>query len=528
MGHPKTLCLEIMSLKLPLVRTGLIFCFAAVSLFSVAQAQSADPPPTHAFGQSRVIPGRYIVVYKSDVADADTETNNHMRGVNGRVHHVFGHALKGFAASLPDAAVQALRNHPNVAYVEQDQMGSLTETALQQQQYPATWGLDRVDQVTRPLSGSYVFNYRATGVNAFIIDTGIRADHTEFTGRMAPGYNVIADSSGVVNTANTADCNGHGTHVAGTVGGSTYGVAKGVTLVPVRVLDCTGYGAYSGIIAGINWVAASTRRPAVANMSLAGGVSSAVNAAVAGAVAKGVTMVVAAGNNNASACNYSPASEPSAITVGATDSSDTRASYSNYGSCVDVFAPGSSITSAGYGSTTGTALMSGTSMASPHVAGVAALALAASPGASALAVGNFILANASLNQVVSAGTGSPNRLVYSLAAGGPAEPARQTVAVRSITSSATKSRRSWSATVSVAVRDVTTGAAVANATVNGSFSPGGTRSCVTSTSGSCSLSNTGMALTTLATVFGVTGITGTNMSYDASQNSATQLTIQRP
>ncbi len=244
-------------------------------------------------------------------------------------------------------------------------------------------------------------------MNAFIIDTGIRPDHVEFTGRLLPGYTAINDANG------TTDCNGHGTHVAGTVGGTSWGVAKQVSLVPVRVLDCKGSGTWSGIIAGIDWVANNPLRPAVANLSLGGSKSSAVNAAVAGAVAKGVTMVVAAGNSNANACNYSPSSEPSAITVGATANGDARATYSNYGSCVDIFAPGTAVTSAWNTGSSASNTISGTSMASPHVAGVAALALQANPAASPAAITSFLVSKATAGVVTSAGTGSPNRLVYS-------------------------------------------------------------------------------------------------------------------
>ncbi len=395
----------------------ILFAMTVSVSASAALAQAGGPPASHPFAESRPIPGRYIVVFFKDrVGNSASETDNimrglNMRGFNGQVHHTYTSALKGFSATLSDAAVNSLRNNPLVDYIEQDQTISLNSAGTTQAS--ATWGLDRIDQRDRPLNTQYHYNRTGSGVDAYIIDTGIRLDHTQFTGRLKPGHNVIADANG------TNDCHGHGTHVAGTVGGTTWGVAKGVSLIPVRVLNCAGSGDVSGVIAGINWVANNTARPAVANMSLGGGKSAAMNAAVAGAVTAGVTMVVAAGNSNANACNYSPASAPTAITVAATTSADVRASYSNRGTCVDIFAPGSSITSAWASSATASATASGTSMAAPHVAGVAALALQANPAASPLHVTDFLINNASLNKLTSIGTGSPNRLVFSLATGAP-------------------------------------------------------------------------------------------------------------
>ncbi len=388
----------------------ILFAAAIAMSASAVLAQPASTPATHAFAASKPIAGRYIVVFKSSVRDAATETANVMRGAGGQLHHTYSNSIKGFAATLSDAALQGMRNNPNVDYIEADQTVSLNQATLQS---PATWGLDRIDQTAKAPNNTYYYYYTGAGVNAFIIDTGILAAHNEFTGRLKPGYNVIADGNG------TNDCNGHGTHVAGTVGGTTWGVAKGVSLIPVRVLDCAGSGSYSGVMAGIDWVAGSTLRPSVANMSLGGGKSLALNAAVAGAVSKGVTMVVAAGNSNADACRYSPASEPSAITVAATTSSDAKPSWSNYGKCVDIFAPGSSITSAGIAGDTAEATYSGTSMAAPHVAGVAALALQANSAATPAAVTTFLINNATLNKLTSIGRGSPNRLVFSIAAGSP-------------------------------------------------------------------------------------------------------------
>jgi len=262
-------------------------------------------------------------------------------------------------------------------------------------------------------------------------------------------------------------------------------------------------------------------------MSLGGSKSSSLNSAVAGAVAKGVTVVVAAGNNNANACNYSPASAPSAITVAATTSADARASYSNYGSCVDIFAPGSSITSAWYNGTTATNTISGTSMATPHVAGSAALVLQQNPTASPAAVTSFLLANASANKVASAGLNSPNLLLFAAATGTAAEPPKPVIAVSALTGSRAGNRRQWSATATITVRNVDTGGAVANVSVTGSFAPGGIAHCVTGSSGSCSVSKT-MSRDTLATQFTATNLSGTNMVYDATQNTASQITITRP
>ena len=318
------------------------------------------------------------------------------------VEHVYDAALTGFSASASDAAVKQLLNDPRVAYVEEDGMVFLDAT-----QSNATWGLDRIDQRDRPLNGTYIYDYTASNVRAYVIDSGIRASHNQFGGRVLSGASYINDGRG------TNDCNGHGTHVAGTIGGSTHGVAKAVRLVPVRVFGCTGGSSNSIIISGINWVANNRVLPAVANMSLGGGVSSATDTATNNLINRGVSVVVAAGNSNTNACNSSPARVANAITVGSTTSTDARSSFSNFGSCVNIFAPGSSITSTWHTSNTATNSISGTSMASPHVAGVAALWLGYAPSASPAAIRNHIYSRATTNRLSGIGSGSPNRLLYS-------------------------------------------------------------------------------------------------------------------
>jgi subtilisin family serine protease len=506
-----------MKLRLPtcLLRILLSAVVAALPVAG-ASAQTLELHPSRAPVRSQPIPGRYIVVFKDDVADPAAAASDAALRAGGQRHHTFTHALKGFSATLSDAGVERLRHEPSVDYIEQDQTVSVANV-----ESPATWGLDRIDQADRPLDTLYHFNYTGQGVYAFIIDTGIRADHSEFTGRVRPGFTSIVDGNG------TNDCDGHGTHVAGTVGGATWGVAKQVSLTPVRVLDCTGSGTISGVIAGVDWVANSTTRPAVANMSLGGGLSSALNAAVAGAVAKGVTMVVAAGNENTDACRSSPASEPSAIAVGASTSADARASFSNFGTCVEIFAPGTSITSAWNTSSSATAVLNGTSMATPHVTGAAALALEANPAASPAAVATFLTANATANRLSSVGTGSPNRLLYTLAGGSPTEAPKPVIAVKSLSGKALKAGRNWRAQATAAIRNIDTNAAVANATVRAIFSPGGTVSCVTASNGSCTLTSAVISTTNSATVMTVDGVSGTNMIYDSSQNLASQIIINK-
>jgi subtilisin family serine protease len=368
--------------------------------------------PSSAHAQEK-IDGQYIVVLKDNAGTASVDrAKAKARDRGGRIQREgFGRVLKGFSAKLDGKALAAVKQDPAVDFVEQDQVIRLDAT-----QANATWGLDRLDQRDLPLNTSYSYDRTGAGVKAFIIDTGIRLTHGDFGGRAASGYDAIDGGS-------ADDCNGHGTHVAGTVGGNAYGVAKSVSLVAVRVLDCNGSGSTSGVIAGVNWVTNNRGTgPAVANMSLGGGVSSALDTAVRNSVAAGVTYALAAGNENTNACNSSPARTAEAITVGATTRTDARASFSNYGTCVDLFAPGNGITSAWHTGDTATNTISGTSMASPHVAGAAAVYLEANPSASPATVASALIAASTPNKVTSPGTGSPNRLLYLAPAGGGTTP----------------------------------------------------------------------------------------------------------
>ncbi|HEX7049099.1 MAG TPA: S8 family peptidase [Longimicrobiales bacterium] len=377
----------------------------------LAPEQQSAPAPVFALAPgARAIPDRYIVVFRQGmVSAAAAEAQQMVAARGGRLHFVYEHALQGFAATLPPQAVEALRRNPRVAYIEPDQEVTVVAT-----QFDATWGLDRIDQRGLPLSDTYTFNATGAGVNAYIIDTGIRTGHVEFSGRAS----AVFDAFG----GNGQDCNGHGTHVAGTVGGETFGVAKDVRLFAVRVLDCGGSGPVSGVIAGVDWVTSNHDTPAVANMSLGGGISSALDNAVANSIASGVTYAIAAGNSAANACNSSPARVGPALTVGASTESDTRASFSNFGSCVDLFAPGQGITSAWASSNTATNTISGTSMATPHVTGVAALFLEDHPGASPGTVADAIVDGATAGRLSGIGSGSPNLLLFSLFEGGGTEP----------------------------------------------------------------------------------------------------------
>ena len=321
----------------------------------------------------------YIVVLKDSVANPAAVAQEHAARFGGSVTHVYSHALKGYSLTLPSAAAARIAADPRVTSVEPD--GVMTADTTQT---GATWGIDRIDQRSLPLSGTYTYTATGSGVTAYIIDTGIRFTHTQFGGRAVKGVDEVTPGG------SASDCNGHGTHVSGTVGGSTYGVAKAVRLVAVRVLNCSGSGSTSGVIAGIDWVTGNhlAGQSAVANMSLGGGASSSLDTAVNNSINDGVSYAIAAGNgdvfgNAQNACNFSPARVAAAMTISATDRTDTKASWANYGSCVDWFAPGVSITSAWYSSDTATNTISGTSMATPHTTGAAALFLGDNPGSSA-------------------------------------------------------------------------------------------------------------------------------------------------
>lgn len=394
----------------------IVVCMAAVALMP-AQANQQDPIRGGASGSrdklvrmgKDAIPGRYIVVLgdvdaagkAGDLFSAARKSSDLTRAYGGVATNIYAYAINGFSAEMSEEQALKLSDDPRVSFVEEDQVMWASVT-----QSNPPWGLDRLGQRDLPLNQSYSYTTTGSGVNVYIIDTGIRRTHTQFGGRAFIGFDAVGDGQ------NTNDCHGHGTHVSGTVGGSTYGVAKSVRLFAVRVLNCSGSGSNSGVIAGVDWVTANHINPAVANMSLGGGVSTALDTAVNNSINSGVTYAIAAGNSNTNASNSSPARVAAAITVGSSTITDARSSFSNFGSVVDIFASGSSILSAWRTSDTATATLSGTSMATPHVAGVAARFLQSNPTASPATVRNEIVNQATLNHLSGIPSGTANRLLF--------------------------------------------------------------------------------------------------------------------
>jgi subtilisin family serine protease len=381
---------------------------AAVGLAIVATAP-AGAAEGHVLGVNSptAVQGSYIVKFKDGVAArADSTAAKY----DGTVKYTYHAAMHGFAATMSEQDAKYLAADPAVEFVQQSQKVKL----VTDQPNPPSWGQDRVDQRDLPLDKNYSYSTTASNVHAYVIDTGIETTHPEFGGRATSGFDAVDNDN------DATDCNGHGTHVSGTIGGSTYGLAKEVQLVAVRVLDCSGSGTTDQVVAGIDWVTANAVKPAVANMSLGGGADTAIDEAVQRSIAAGVTYSIASGNSSADACDFSPARVPEAITVNATDINDAQASFSNFGTCTDIYAPGVDITSSWLNG--GTNTISGTSMATPHVTGASALYLADHPDAAPADVAAALTANATPDKVTGAGTDSPNKLLFTGSGATPPPP----------------------------------------------------------------------------------------------------------
>jgi subtilisin family serine protease len=397
---------------------GTVVATASALVLTANSGAAADEGTILGAGNPTAIKDSYIVVFDDESAAKRGGARAMAADLAGKhgasIEYTYQHALRGFAGKLSERAAKRLAAEPGVAYVEQNATVAVADT----QPSPPSWGLDRIDQRDLPLDASYTYPNSGAGVTAYVIDTGIRTTHTTFGGRASWGTNTTGDG-------NNTDCNGHGTHVAGTIGGSQYGVAKAVTLIAVKVLDCNGSGSFAGVAAGIDWVTSHhTSGPAVANMSLgAQGSDAATENAVRNSIADGVVYGIASGNSNSDACNFTPARVAEAITVNASTNTDARASFSNYGTCTDIFAPGQDITSSWNTSDSATNTISGTSMATPHVVGGAALILGATPAATPAQVATTMINNATTGKITSPGTGSPNRLLFVNTGGGtPGSP----------------------------------------------------------------------------------------------------------
>ncbi|MEV6595536.1 S8 family peptidase [Actinoplanes sp. NPDC051346] len=378
---------------------------AAPATAAPATAAPAEKPVLAAPG-AEVVPDSYVVVLKADGSAVAGQARTLASRYGGTVRQTYSHALRGFAATMSAQQARRMAAAPEVAYVQSDLIHRASDT----QTNPPSYGLDRIDQRNRPLNQAYTYSTGAANVHAYIVDTGIRTTHRDFGGRATSGFDAVDGGT-------ADDCHGHGTHVAGTVGGTSYGVAKSVQLVAVRVLNCQGSGTTAQVVAGIDWVTANAQKPAVANMSLGGSADTALDNAVSRSIASGVSYSIAAGNGflglfALDACTQSPARVPTALTVSATDVNDRKATWANRGTCVDLFAPGINITSAWATNDTASSTISGTSMAAPHVAGAAALYLATHPTATSAAVHSAVVSAATTGVVTSPGSGSPNRLLY--------------------------------------------------------------------------------------------------------------------
>ncbi|MGW0501767.1 S8 family peptidase [Micromonospora sp. NPDC003241] len=498
-------------------RSVLVGLAALAMVATATPAMAAEPVGTiRSAGGATAVEGSYIVVFKDAEVGRSavgSSVDRLLRRHGGSTARTYTTAVRGAELRVSAKAAARIAADPAVAYVEQNHTVTISGT----QANPPSWGLDRIDQRNLPLNSSYTYPNTASNVTSYVIDTGIRTTHSDFGGRATWGTNTV--------DTNNTDCNGHGTHVAGTVGGTAYGVAKATRLVAVKVLNCQGSGTNAGVIAGIDWVTANAVKPAVANMSLGGGANTSVDNAVINSINAGITYAVAAGNGNAlgqrqNACNYSPARAAPAITVGATQNNDAAASFSNFGTCVDILAPGVSITSAWHTNDTATNSISGTSMASPHVAGVAALVLSANPSWTPQQVRDYLVANSTPNVVTNVGTGTPNQLLYVVNGDTPPPTNDFSVSV-SPTSGSTAPGGSVTASVATA----TTNGSAQSVSLSASGLPSGATASFSPATVTSGGSSTLTVTTSASTPAGTYPVTVTGSAASGSKTATYSLTV---
>ncbi|MFI7077781.1 S8 family peptidase [Micromonospora sp. NPDC049903] len=498
-------------------RSVLVGLAALAMVATATPAMAAEPVGTiRSAGGATAVEGSYIVVFKDAEVGRSavgSSVDRLLRRHGGSTARTYTTAVRGAELRVSAKAAARIAADPAVAYVEQNHTVTISGT----QANPPSWGLDRIDQRNLPLNSSYTYPNTASNVTSYVIDTGIRTTHSDFGGRATWGTNTV--------DTNNTDCNGHGTHVAGTVGGTAYGVAKATRLVAVKVLNCQGSGTNAGVIAGIDWVTANAVKPAVANMSLGGGANTSVDNAVINSINAGITYAVAAGNGNAlgqrqNACNYSPARAAPAITVGATQNNDAAASFSNFGTCVDILAPGVSITSAWHTGDTATNSISGTSMASPHVAGVAALVLSANPSWTPQQVRDYLVANSTPNVVTNVGTGTPNQLLYVVNGDTPPPTNDFSVSV-SPTSGSTAPGGSVTASVATA----TTNGSAQSVSLSASGLPSGATASFSPATVTSGGSSTLTVTTSASTPAGTYPVTVTGSAASGSKTATFSLTV---